>query len=89
MGYKTSEAKRKANREYRQRNKEKERIATYRRTTKGYLTKHATIFELIDFQRYIFARVNELIDSPKYNSEDRAELEKMYREVLEEFKRRE
>lgn len=42
LNYKTSEAERKAKREYRQRNKEQERIATYRRTTKGYLTKHAT-----------------------------------------------
>ncbi|MGL9814896.1 hypothetical protein IGK51_001479 [Enterococcus sp. DIV0098] len=89
MNYKTSEAERKAKREYRQRNKEQERIATYRRTTKGYLTKHATFFELIDFQRYIFARIIELIDSPEYNSEDKAELEKMYREVLDEFQRRE
>lgn len=89
MDYKTSEAKRKANREYRHRNKEKERIATYRRTTKGYLTKHATFFELLDFQRYIFDRVNELIDSSEYNTEDKKELEKLYREVLDGFKRRE
>lgn len=89
MDYKTSEAKRKANRDYRQRNKEKERIATYRRTTKGYLKKHATFFELLDFQKYIFDRVNELINSPEYSAEDKVELEKMYREVLDQFQRRE
>ncbi|EOH86334.1 hypothetical protein [Enterococcus pallens] len=89
MDYKTSEAKRKANREYRKRNKESERLATYRRTTKGYLTKHATFPELLDFQRYIFNRVDQLIDSPEYSSEDKLELEKMFREVLDEFQRSE
>ncbi|MBO1139889.1 hypothetical protein FQS87_08265 [Enterococcus avium] len=89
MNYKTSEAERRAKREYRQRNKDQERIATYRRTAKGYLTKHATFWELLDFQRYIFNRIDQLIDSPEYSSEDKKELEKMYREVLDEFQRRE
>lgn len=89
MDYKTSEARRKASREYRKKNKEKERLATYRRTTKGYLTKHATFFELLDFQRYIFNRVNELIDSSEYSAEDKKELENLYWDVLNEFQRRE
>lgn len=88
MDYKTSEAKRKANSSYRKRNKEQERIATYRRTTKSYLLKHATFFELLDFQRYIFTRIDKLIESPEYSSEDKAELEKMYKDLLGEFEGR-
>ena len=40
MDYKTSEAKRAASKRYREKNKEKEKIQSYRRTCKMYLKEH-------------------------------------------------
>ncbi|NTP84381.1 hypothetical protein HQ862_11970 [Enterococcus faecium] len=88
MGYKTSEAKRKANSEYRKRNKEKERNASYRRTTKLYLLKYATFPELLDFQRYIFERIDEMLNSDQYSDKDKEEFKEVYQEVLKKYERR-
>lgn len=46
MIYKTSEARRAANKRYRERHKDQEKINTYRRTTKMFVTKYATLQEL-------------------------------------------
>ncbi|ENZ5567988.1 hypothetical protein ACTX2D_002533 [Enterococcus hirae] len=88
MRYKTSEAKRKANSEYRKRNKEKERNASYRRTTKLYLLKHATFPELLDFQRYIFERIDEMVNSDQYGDKEKEDFEEVYQEILRKYEGR-
>lgn len=88
MEYKTSEAKRKANSEYRKRNKEKERNASYRRTSKLYLLKHATFPDLLDFQRYIFERIDEIINSDQYSDNEKEEFGEIYQKMLKNYEGR-
>ncbi|MEB8419018.1 hypothetical protein NGG16_16405 [Enterococcus casseliflavus] len=88
MEYKTSEAKRKANSEYRKRNKEKERNASYRRTSKLYLLKHATFLDLLDFQRYIFERIDEIISSDQYSDNEKEEFGEIYQKMLKKYEGR-
>jgi len=85
--FKTTEAHRKASQRYRKENKETERINSYRRTAKLYLTKHSNYSELLEFQKYIFDRMNQIIDSPEITEDERLELIEIYRKLLAEFKK--
>ncbi|MFQ7233355.1 MAG: hypothetical protein ACLRPU_00665 [Enterococcus hulanensis] len=79
MEYKTTEAKRKANSKYRKANKEEEKVKTYRRTAKMYLTKYAELSDILFFQKTIVERVKELAaDEPDMADEIR----KVYLENL-------
>lgn len=81
MEFKTTEAKRKANSKYRKANKEEEKVKTYRRTAKMYLTKYADLADILLFQKTIVDRVTELAA----NEPDKAdEIRKVYLENLSE-----
>lgn len=64
MAYKTTEAQRKASKEYRKRNKEQEKIQSYKRTTKMYINSHATLDDLILFHNISLKRMEELLSDP-------------------------
>lgn len=79
MEFKTTEAKRKANSKYRKANKEEEKVKTYRRTAKMYLTKYAELSDILLFQKTIVERVKKLAaDEP----EKADEIRKVYLENL-------
>ncbi|MBO0455786.1 hypothetical protein JZO77_03410 [Enterococcus hulanensis] len=79
MEYKTTEAKRKANSKYRKANKEEEKVKTYRRTAKMYLTKYAELADILLFQKIIVERVKELAANEPDKSD---EIRKVYLEKL-------
>ena len=78
MSYKTTEAHRKASRAYRQRNKEQEKLNSYRRTAKMYINKHATLMDLIDLETLLINRFEELL------AEETTSRQENYRELLKE-----
>ncbi len=57
---KTSEAQKAASKKYREKNKEKQRITSYRTTTRMYLKNHATLDDLEEFKQLIADREKEL-----------------------------
>ena len=62
LAYKTSEAHRRASKNYRQKNKETERIHTYRRTCRLYIKKHADIADLFQLQELLNQRFFSLLE---------------------------
>ena len=56
----TSEAQKRANKKYREKNKEKEKIGSYRRTARLFIKTYATIEELEEFKEIINEREAKL-----------------------------
>lgn len=71
MAYKTTEAQRKASKEYRKRNKEQEKIQSYKRTAKMYVTSHATLEDLIMLHKLSLKRMDELLSDPLLSEKEK------------------
>ena len=56
----STEAQKKASREYEKRNKEKTRIQGYKRTARSFIKNHATLEDLEEFEMLIKAKREEL-----------------------------
>ena len=61
----TSEAQKWANKKYREKNKEKEKIGSYRRTARLFIKTYATIEELEEFKELINEREAQLNSEQK------------------------
>lgn len=57
---KTSEAQKAASKRYREKNKEKQRVTSYRTTARMYIKSHASLEDLEEFKQLIADREKEL-----------------------------
>ncbi len=55
-----SEAQKRANKKYRQKNKEKSRVASYRTTTRMFIRNHAEIKDLEEIKEMVAEREKKL-----------------------------
>lgn len=84
MAYKTTEAQRKASKEYRKRNKEQEKIQSYRRTAKMYIHSHATLEDLIMLHQLSLNRMEELLDNPFFTEQEKEDYRKELKKELDD-----